>query len=140
MAMLAQNSSQPTLPSSSRPAGLRRLLSWPARVIAYTVHHTPGGTVVYLLAAIAMILQELDLYTGTRMMERYGLAYEQNPFARALFATGGPILLEAAKLGVVLSITYLMLRFAKRGRVRLARNTLWFIAILGLLGLVSNLV
>lgn len=95
---------------------------------------------VLLLGAIGLVLQALDLLTGVGMMSRLGLAYEQNPVARTLLVWFGPAGLVAAKLGTVLAITFLFVRLESLGRGRLARNVLAAVAILGLLGLVSNLV
>jgi hypothetical protein len=95
---------------------------------------------VLLLAAIGLILQALDLLTGIQMMARDGIGYEQNPMARTLVLAAGPAGLAAAKLGTVLAITFLFVRMERLGRGRLARNVIAAVAILGLFGLVSNLV
>jgi hypothetical protein len=94
---------------------------------------------VCLLAAIGLVLQALDLFTGIEMMARDGLSAEQNPVARALILSLGPAGLVAAKLGTALAITYVFMRIEHRGRGRLARNVLSAVAIFGLLGLISNL-
>src|SRR5438105_14213327 len=95
---------------------------------------------VLLLAAIGLVLQALDLLTGIGMMAHSGMEYEQNPVARTLVQSFGPAGLVAVKLGTVLAITYLFVRLESLGRGRLARNVLAIVAIVGLLGLVSNLV
>lgn len=114
------------------------LVSHPATVVRFLLDATPGGPILYPLAAIALILQELDLFTGVRMIREYGLGLEQNPFARALYVHGGALTLEVVKLGAIFAIVTLLFRAALRGRVRLARNTLAFMAIVGLLGVASN--
>jgi uncharacterized membrane protein len=103
-------------------------------------HRSAFAHQVLLLAAIGLVLQALDLLTGVNMMARLGLGAEQNPLARFLVGSFGPAGLVAAKLGAVLAITYLFVRLEARGRGRLARNVLAIVAIVGLLGLVSNLV
>jgi hypothetical protein len=86
-----------------------------------------------------MTLHALDLLTGIRLMLVLGIEQEQNPLARALFQFGGPLGLGAIKLGVVLAGVLLLVSIARAGRVRLARNALLVVALLGLLGVSSNL-
>jgi hypothetical protein len=74
------------------------------------------------------------------MMLVYGIQLEQNPFARLIMASAGPVGLAEAKLGVVLAGVLLFMRTAARGRPRLARNCLFLAATIGLLGFTSNLV
>ena len=102
------------------------------------VSHTRAWTVVVGLAAIALVLHALDLWTGVHGMQRYGLSFEQNPVARALFVTAGPAGVTAAKLGTVLAGVYVLIRIARRGQVRLAGSGLTVVALLGLLGTLSN--
>jgi hypothetical protein len=89
---------------------------------------------------MAIVLQTMDLLTGIRLMVLYGLDQEQNPIARTIFATSGPAGLMIVKLGVVLSGVLMLVLVAGAGRPRLARNALAVVALLGLLGFVSNLV
>ncbi len=103
------------------------------------VSHTRAWTVVVGLASIALVLHALDLWTGVHGMQRYGLSFEQNPVARALFVAAGPAGVTAAKLATVLAGTYVLLRLARRGQVWLAGGSLVITALLGLLGLVSNI-
>jgi hypothetical protein len=92
------------------------------------------------LAAVALALHILDLLTGIRLMRVYGLDQEQNPLARAIFQTSGPLGLGAVKLGVVLTGIAVLLYLGRNGRGRLARNCLLVVAMIGLLGFSSNLV
>jgi hypothetical protein len=92
------------------------------------------------LAVVAILMHVLDLATGLRMMLVYGIQLEQNPFARLLMTSAGPVGLAEAKLGVVLAGVLLFMRTAARGRPRLARNCLFLAATIGLLGFISNLV
>jgi len=96
--------------------------------------------VILLIAAVAVVLQSLDLLTGIRLMLVYGIDQEQNPIARTIFQTGGPVGLLICKLGVVLIGVLVLLLLARAGRPRLARNALVLVALLGLLGFASNLV
>jgi hypothetical protein len=104
--------------------------------IAARVGCSPRAIVA--LACAALMLHTLDLLSGIQMMQHYGLHVEQNPVARMLFESSGPIGLSAAKCAVVGSGTVLMVWLALQGRARLARNGLVFVAILGLLGFASN--
>jgi hypothetical protein len=96
--------------------------------------------VILLIAAVAVVLQSLDLLSGIRLMLVHGIDQEQNPIARTIFQTGGPVGLIIIKLGVVLSGVLVLLLLARAGRRRLARNALVMVALLGLLGFASNLV
>jgi hypothetical protein len=99
-----------------------------------------GRTAIIALAVFALLMHLLDLITGLRMMLTYGIRLEQNPLARYIIMTNGPLGLVELKLGVVLGGLLLMLRTARAGRRRLARNCLLLAAGLGLLGFASNLV
>jgi hypothetical protein len=92
------------------------------------------------LAAFALLMHVLDLATGLRMMLVYGIGLEQNPLARFIMTTSGPIGLIELKLGVVLAGLVLFVRTAQAGRPRLARNCLLLAAGMGMLGWTSNLV
>jgi small-conductance mechanosensitive channel len=92
------------------------------------------------LAVLAVALHALDLATGLRMMLVHGVHLEQNPIARYIMMTSGPLGLVEVKLGVVLLGVLLFVRTAQVGRPRLARNCLLLAAGLGLLGFASNLV
>src|ERR1051325_2211276 len=81
-----------------------------------------GRLGIFGLAMCALFLHALDLATGLRMMLLYGLQLEQNPLARVIMQTGGPLLLVEFKLGVVLGAILLFMRTAEAGRPRLARN------------------
>ena len=99
-----------------------------------------GNTAIMGLAVVALTLHAMDLLTGIRMIETYGLSPEQNPLARTLFALTGPAGLAAVKLSVVGSGVGALVWLARRGRPRLARNTLILVGMLGLLGFSSNLI
>jgi hypothetical protein len=87
-----------------------------------------------------VVTNGLDLATGLRMMLIGGIALEQNPFIREIMYTAGPALLVAMKLTVVLAGVLLLMRTARHGRARLARNCLALTAGIGVLGAASNLV
>ena len=99
-----------------------------------------GPLGIYLLAGFALVMHVLDLVTGLRMMQVYGLDLEQNPLARFIMQTAGPIGLIEVKLGVVAGAVALFICTAQVGRPRLARNCLLLAAALGILGWSSNLV
>jgi hypothetical protein len=99
-----------------------------------------GTTGIYALAAFALLMHILDLATGLRMMLTYGMHLEQNPFARLIMNSAGPLGLVEVKLGVVLMGLLLFVRTAQAGRARLARNSLLIAAGIGMLGWTSNLV
>ena len=99
-----------------------------------------GRVGITALATLAVALHALDLATGLRMMLVYGIGLEQNPLARLIMNTAGPLGLVEAKLGVVLAGVLLFMRTARAGRPRLARNCLLMACCLGLLGFASNLV
>jgi hypothetical protein len=99
-----------------------------------------GRRGIYALASLAMLMHLLDLATGLRMMLVYGIHFEQNPLARMIMTTGGPVGLVEIKLGVVLAGVLLFIRTAQVGRPRLARNCLLIAAGMGMLGWTSNLV
>jgi hypothetical protein len=99
-----------------------------------------GRMAIVALAAFATFMHVLDLATGLRMMLTYGIALEQNPLARFVMTTSGPIALVELKLGVVLAGMWLFVRTARNGRPRLARNCLLIAAGIGMLGFASNLV
>jgi hypothetical protein len=98
----------------------------------------PAG--IYWLAALTLTMHVLDLATGLRMMLVYGVHLEQNPLARFVMNTAGPIGLVELKLGVVLVGVLLFVKTAHVGRPRLARNCLLLAASIGILGWSSNLV
>jgi hypothetical protein len=99
-----------------------------------------GPLGIYVLAAFALVMHVLDLATGLRMMLVYGIHLEQNPLARFVMHTAGPIGLAELKLGVVVLGVWLFIRTAQVGRARLARNCLLSVACIGMLGWTSNLV
>jgi hypothetical protein len=106
---------------------------WGARVAT-------GPVAIYLLAALVLAVHALDLATGLHMMINYGVELEQNPLARFVMTTAGPLGLTLLKLGVVGAGVILFVRAAQLGRARLARNCLVFSAGVGLLGVASNMV
>ena len=123
---------------ASLAAGLRWLLlgsddAWSARVAT-------GPMAIYTLALLTLAMHALDLATGIRMMLVYGIELEQNPIARAIMQSAGPVGLIEAKLAVVGLGVLLFVRAAQVGRARLARNCLVLAAGAGLLGFASNLV
>jgi hypothetical protein len=99
-----------------------------------------GPRAIYVLAGLAMLMHVLDLASGLRMMLTYGLQLEQNPLARFIMDTAGPLGLVEVKLGVVLAGVLLFVRTAQVGRSRLARNCLLMAMVIGMLGWASNLV
>ncbi|GAC1324136.1 MAG: hypothetical protein NVSMB2_22120 [Chloroflexota bacterium] len=99
-----------------------------------------GPTGIALLSTLAVTFQVLDLATGLRMMLRYGIGLEQNPLARTIMQTWGPLGLIDLKLSVVLGGVLFLRYMARAGRPRLARNCLAMTVGLGLLGFASNLV
>jgi hypothetical protein len=99
-----------------------------------------GPMGIYALAIFALFMHALDLATGLRMMLVYGIDLEQNPLARFMMTTGGPVGLVELKLGVVIAGLLLFVRTAHVGRRRLARNCLLIAAGIGMLGWTSNLV
>jgi uncharacterized membrane protein len=99
-----------------------------------------GRMAILALAAFALFMHVLDLASGLRMMFTYGIALEQNPLARFVMTTSGPVVLVELKLGVVLAGVLLFVRTARAGRPRLARNCLLIAAAIGMLGFASNLV
>lgn len=107
--------------------------AWAARVAT-------GRIGIAALAVFALSMHALDLATGLRMMLVHGIQLEQNPLARLVMATLGPIGLIELKLAVVLGGVLLFVRTAQAGRPRLARNCLLMAACIGMLGWTSNLV
>jgi hypothetical protein len=99
-----------------------------------------GRTAIYLLAGLALLVHVLDLATGLNMMLTYGIHLEQNPLARAIMQSSGPIGLAQAKLGVVGLGVLVFVWTARVGRARLARNCLVFAVGAGVLGATSNMV
>jgi hypothetical protein len=99
-----------------------------------------GPLGIHILAAFALVMHAMDLATGLRMMLVYGVDLEQNPLARFVMTTVGPLGLVELKLGVVAAGLWLFVRTAKAGRPRLARNCLLIAAGIGMLGWTSNLV
>jgi hypothetical protein len=99
-----------------------------------------GPLGIQVLAGLALVMHTLDLATGLRMMLVYGIQLEQNPLARAVMSTAGPLGLVELKLGVVIAGILLFVRTARAGRPRLARNCLLIASGIGLLGFSSNLV
>jgi len=99
-----------------------------------------GRMGITALAMLTVTLHALDLATGLRMMLAYGTDLEQNPLARLIMNSAGPLALVEAKLGVVLAGVLLFVSTARAGRPRLARNCLLMASCLGMLGFASNLV
>src|SRR3954447_18926451 len=93
-----------------------------------------GPSGIYRLAALVLLLHILDLATGLRMMLVYGVHLEQNPLARYIMHSGGPLALVELKLGVVALGVLLLIKTAEVGRARLARNCLLLAAGMGMLG------
>ncbi|HEV7664133.1 MAG TPA: hypothetical protein VGQ62_11405 [Chloroflexota bacterium] len=108
--------------------------------ISWAATLATGPVGIHVLAGLALLLHVLDLATGLRMMLVYGIALEQNPLARAVMTSAGPLGLVELKLGVVIGGILLFVRTAQAGRPRLARNCLLIAAGVGLLGFASNLV
>jgi hypothetical protein len=117
---------------------MRRVLLGPEDSWGATL--ATGRSGIVWLAIFALLMHVLDLATGLRMMLVYGITMEQNPLARYLMITRGPIGLIEVKLAVVLAGLFLFVRTARLGRPRLARNCLVLAAAIGMLGFTSNLV
>src|SRR5690348_2917273 len=83
-----------------------------------------GSRGIYILAGFALLMHVLDLATGLRMMLTLGIHLEQNPLARLIMHSAGPLGLVEVKLAVVLAGVLLFVRTAQVGRARLARNCL----------------
>ncbi len=115
------------------PDGLGPEDSWAATLAT-------GRLGIAALAGLALLMHVLDLATGLRMMLVHGINLEQNPLARYIMTTSGPLGLVEVKLAVVLAGVLLFVRTAQVGRPRLARNCLLMAAGIGLLGFASNLV
>ena len=91
-----------------------------------------------LLAAVALLLQVLDLVTSRRLIMEYGIAAELNPLLAAAFTAGGPGHVVVLKLsGAVMSVGTL-LGLGAAGRPRLARNSLLLAIPIGAVGWLSN--
>jgi uncharacterized membrane protein len=121
------------------------LSSWSRRILlgpddAWAARVATSPMAIYTLAALVLVAHVLDLATGLHMMTHYGIDLEQNPLARYVMATAGPMGLVPLKLGVVGGGVLLFVRAAQLGRARLARNCLLFSAAVGLLGIASNMV
>jgi hypothetical protein len=99
-----------------------------------------GQSAIYLLACLAMLTNMLDLATGLNMMLTHGIHLEQNPLARAIMHSSGPLGLVQAKLAVVLLGVLVFVWTARVGRARLARNCLVFALGVGMLGAASNMI
>lgn len=98
------------------------------------------GTTIALLALLLVAVNELDLVTALRMIGTHGLGMELNPIARAMIHVGGAAFLASVKLLVAISASLLLVRLARKGSVRLARNALVVCVIIGMVGVLSNLV
>lgn len=123
----------------------RRLRRWARRLLlgpegAWGARVATSRVAIYALAALAVVCHALDLVTGLRMMLVYGVGLEQNPLARLIMLTAGPLGLIAFKLSIVVAGVVLFIRTAEAGRARLARNCLLVAVALGMLGAASNLV
>jgi hypothetical protein len=95
---------------------------------------------ILLLAVIAVLAQALDLLSAVRMISTYGLHYELNPVARAIFVEWGPSGLTLIKLAAVAAGVLLVIQVARRGRLSLASSSLALVAIVGMFGFYTNLV
>ncbi len=103
--------------------------------------HTTNAATVLALAALAMVVQALDLVTFLRVVGFYGLAVEVNPLARALFTHGGPAALAIVKLAVAVVVpAVLAFRACAGPHPVLARRALVATVAIGTFGFLSNLV
>jgi hypothetical protein len=126
-------------------ARMTRLMTWTRWVLlgpedSWGATLATGRLGIAALAGLAMLMHMLDLATGLHMMLVYGINLEQNPLARLIMTTSGPLGLVEVKLAVVLAGVLLFVRTAQVGRPRLARNCLLVAAGIGMLGFASNLV
>jgi len=124
---------------------MARLLMWTRWVLlgnddSWGATLATGRLAILGLAILTLFMHVLDLATGLRMMLVYGVNLEQNPLARYIMTTSGPVGLVELKLAVVLAGIVLFVRTARAGRPRLARNCLLIAAGIGMLGFASNLV
>ena len=94
---------------------------------------------VFVLAALAWLLEMLDGATGVLMMQHHGYTSELNPLVRGVFQNLGPVaVMLLLKVGPVTLVIALLVFLARKRRV-LARNTLFIAVILGAVGVWSNL-
>jgi len=126
-------------------ARMTRMMTWMRWVLlgpedSWAATLATGRLGIAALAGLALLMHVLDLATGLRMMLVHGINLEQNPLARYIMTTSGPLGLVEVKLAVVLAGVLLFVRTAQVGRPRLARNCLLMAAGIGLLGFASNLV
>src|SRR5918912_2459450 len=105
-------------PPAGRPGTLTtvtRLQAW-TRLVLLGPEGSWGATVatgrrgIHALAVVALAMHLLDLATGLRMMLVYGVHLEQNPLARFVMSSGGPLALTELKLGVVTAGLVLFVR------------------------------
>ena len=107
---------------------------------AWAARFATGPTARIVLVSVALLLHIMDLISGVRMMQVYGIEQELNPLARALFSSTGPLGLALVKLVIVVAGVLVIAWLGRQGRVRLARNALVCCALVGLLGFTSNLI
>src|ERR1700730_16150110 len=124
---------------------MTRLQGWTRRLLlgndtSWGATLATGPVGIFGLAAFAFVMHVLDLATGLHMMHVYGIQLEQNPLARYIMQTAGPLGLVEVKLGVVVIGLLLFVQTAQAGRARLARNCLLLAGGIGMLGWSSNLV
>jgi Domain of unknown function (DUF5658) len=120
------------------PAWLRCVLLGPED--GWGARTATGTTAIYVLASLALVAHVLDLALGLNMMLTHGIHLEQNPIARVIMESSGPLGLAQVKLGVVAFGVMVFIWTARVGRARLARNCLVFVVGAGVLGATSNIV
>lgn len=108
-----------------------------ARVIPHTALRTTPPLILWL-AALALVMQALDLVSAIRMISTHGLGYELNPVARAIISLGGLTGLSAIKIGAVIGGVLLFVWVGRYGRARLAAAALILAATVGAFGYYSN--
>jgi len=94
---------------------------------------------VFVLAALAWLLEMLDGATGVLMMQHHGYTSELNPLVRGVFQNLGPIpVMLLLKVGPSTLVIALFVYLSRKRRV-LARNALFLAVIFGAVGVWSNL-
>ena len=66
-----------------------------------------GPLGIYTLASFALLMHVLDLATGLRMMQLYGIELEQNPLARFMMQNAGPADLTRLSLELAARLIFL---------------------------------
>ena len=92
-----------------------------------------AGSVVLILAALAVLAQTLDMVAGARVAPLQA-STAINPLVHASFAMAGPAGSAGMKLLVTVISAVLFVELARSGRSQLACTFLALSAVMGLLG------